>query len=282
MQDAKVFFITGASKGFGLEMTRQLLATGHSVAATSRSKARLNEAAGTESSSFLPLEVDLTDPSNVAKAVSEAIETFGRLDVIINNAGYGQLGGLEELSDAEARANYDINVFGTHNMIRAVLPQLRTQQSGHIINISSIAGITGGFPGWGVYCGTKFAVEGLSESLAAEVAQFGIKVTVVAPGYFRTEFLEDSSLNLPQNRLPAYTEIRESETVHSDQIKGNQPGDPVKGAAAIIRIAGTENPPLHLLLGPDAYAMAEKKLDDLRREMEAWKELTLSTDLGTA
>lgn len=282
MQDAKVFFITGASKGFGLEMTRQLLATGHSVAATSRSKARLNEAAGTESSSFLPLEVDLTDPSNVAKAVSEAIETFGRLDVIINNAGYGQLGGLEELSDAEARANYDINVFGTHNVIRAVLPQLRTQQSGHIINISSIAGITGGFPGWGVYCGTKFAVEGLSESLAAEVAQFGIKVTVVAPGYFRTEFLEDSSLNLPQNRLPAYTAIRESETVHSDQIKGNQPGDPVKGAAAIIRIAGTENPPLHLLLGPDAYAMAEKKMADLKSEMEAWKELTLSTDLGTA
>ncbi|WP_116108930.1 oxidoreductase [Lewinella sp. IMCC34191] len=282
MQDTKVFFITGASKGFGLEMTRQLLEAGHSVAATSRSKVALSEAAGTESSAFLPLEVDLTDPSDVAKAVSEAIETFGHLDVVINNAGYGQLGGLEELSDAEARTNYDINVFGTHNVIRAVLPQLRTQQSGHIINISSIAGITGGFPGWGVYCGTKFAVEGLSESLAAEVAQFGIKVTIVAPGYFRTEFLEDSSLTLPQNRLPAYTEIRESETVHSDQINGNQPGDPVKGAAAIIRIADTENPPLHLLLGPDAYAMAEKKMSDLRRDMEAWKELTLSTDLATA
>ena len=282
MQDAKVFFITGASKGFGLELTRQLLAAGHSVAATSRSKPGLIEAVETERPAFLPLEVDLTDPSDVGTAVTNAIDAFGRLDVVINNAGYGQLGGLEELSDAEARKNYDINVFGTHNVIRAVLPQLRSQQSGHIINISSIAGITGGFPGWGVYCGTKFAVEGLSESLAAEVAQFGIKVTVVAPGYFRTEFLDENSLNLPQHRLEAYTAIRESERVHNDQIQGNQPGDPVKAAAAIIRIAGMEHPPLHLLLGPDAYAMAEKKMADLRRDMEAWKELTHSTDLATA
>ena len=279
MQDAKVFFITGASKGFGLELTRQLLAAGHSVAATSRSLAGLRDAVATDSSAFLPLEVDLTDGSNVGKAVDQAIESFGRLDVVINNAGYGQLGGIEELTDSETRKNYAVNVFGTQNVIRAVLPQLRAQGSGHIINISSIAGITGAFPGWGVYCGTKFAVEGLSESLAAEVAPFGIQVSVVAPGYFRTEFLNDSSLNLPQNPIPAYTTIRESEAAHTEQIQGNQPGDPVKAAAAIIRIAGTENAPLHLLLGPDAYAMAEKKMADLKREMEAWKELSLSTNI---
>ena len=279
MQDAKVFFITGASKGFGLELTRQLLAAGHSVAATSRSLAGLRDAVATDSSAFLPLEVDLTDGSNVGKAVDRAIESFGRLDVVINNAGYGQLGGIEELTDSETRKNYAVNVFGTQNVIRAVLPQLRAQGSGHIINISSIAGITGAFPGWGVYCGTKFAVEGLSESLAAEVAPFGIQVSVVAPGYFRTEFLNDSSLNLPQNPIPAYTTIRESEAAHTDQIQGNQPGDPVKAAAAIIRIAGKDNAPLHLLLGPDAYAMAEKKMADLKREMEAWKELSLSTNI---
>ena len=279
MQDAKVFFITGASKGFGLELTRQLLAAGHSVAATSRSLAGLRDAVATDSSAFLPLEVDLTDGSNVGKAVDRAIESFGRLDVVINNAGYGQLGGIEELTDSETRKNYAVNVFGTQNVIRAVLPHLRAQGSGHIINISSIAGLTGAFPGWGVYCGTKFAVEGLSESLAAEVAPFGIRVSVVAPGYFRTEFLNDSSLNLPQNPIPAYTTIRESEAAHTDQIQGNQPGDPVKAAAAIIRIAGKDNAPLHLLLGPDAYAMAEKKMADLKREMEAWKELSLSTNI---
>ena len=279
MPSANVFFITGASKGFGLELTRQLLDAGHSVAATSRRKSGLIAAAGPQSSSFLPLEVDLVDPSSVGRAVAETISTFGRLDVVINNAGYGQLGGLEELSDAETRANYAVNVFGTQNVIRAVLPKLREQRAGHIINISSIAGITGSFPGWGVYCGTKFAVEGLSESLAAEVAQFGIKVTVVAPGYFRTEFLNDSSLNLPQNPIPAYTTIRESEAAHTGQIPGNQPGDPVKGAAAIVQIAGTENPPLHLLLGSDAYAMAEKKMEDLKADMEAWKALSLSTNI---
>ncbi|PPK87108.1 short-subunit dehydrogenase [Neolewinella xylanilytica] len=282
MQDAKVFFITGASKGFGLELTRQLLAAGHSVAATSRSKAGLIAAAGTPTPAFLPLEMDLTDESSIGQAVAEAIGAFGSLDVIINNAGYGQLGGLEELSDTETRKNYAVNVFGTQNVIRAVLPQLRAQGSGHIINISSIAGITGGFPGWGVYCGTKFAVEGLSESLAAEVAEFGIKVTVVAPGYFRTEFLDNGSLGLPEHPISAYVAIRESESAHTSHLQGNQPGDPVKGAAAIIRIAGTEHPPLHLLLGPDAYAMAEKKLADLKKEMEAWKELSLSTDLETA
>ena len=279
MQSEKVFFITGASKGFGLELTRQLLAAGHLVAATSRSLAGLRDAVATDSAAFLPLEVDLTDGSNVGKAVDRAIATFGRLDVVINNAGYGQLGGIEELTDSETRKNYAVNVFGTQNVIRAVLPHLRAQGSGHIINISSIAGLTGAFPGWGVYCGTKFAVEGLSESLAAEVAPFGIRVSVVAPGYFRTEFLNDSSLNLPQNPIPAYTTIRESEAAHTDQIQGNQPGDPVKAAAAIIRIAGKDNAPLHLLLGPDAYAMAEKKMADLKREMEAWKELSLSTNI---
>ena len=277
MNTKQVWFITGASKGFGLELVTQLLAQGHRVAATSRNIAELRRTANTESVDFLPLEVDLATESSVSAAIQATIGQFGRIDVVANNAGYGQLGSLEELTDEEARANFEINVFGTLNVIRQVMPQLRKQQSGHILNFSSIAGILGTFPGWGIYCATKFAVEGLSESLSAEVAPFGIKVTVVEPGYFRTEFLSSDSLRIPEGKMDEYALVRESEAMHQQQIKGNQPGDPAKAVAAIIRVAADANPPLHLLLGQDAYDMTNVKIKALQDDMAQWKDLTVST-----
>ncbi len=280
LNQPQVWFITGASQGFGLELVKQLLQQGHRVAATSRDVAELRRAVGPESADFLPLAVDLTTEARVEEAVRAAVGQFGRIDVVANNAGYGQLGSLEELTNDEARANFEVNVFGTLNVIRQVVPQLRKQQSGHILNFSSVAGITGAFPGWGVYCATKFAVEGLSEALSAEVAPFGIKVTIVEPGYFRTNFLSSGSLRTAQARMDEYALVRESETLHQQQIKGNQPGDPAKAAAAIIRIAAEPNPPLHLLLGQDAYDMTNVKIKALQNDMARWKDLTVSTSFA--
>jgi NAD(P)-dependent dehydrogenase (short-subunit alcohol dehydrogenase family) len=278
----QTWFITGASRGLGLELTQQLMRQGHRVAATSRDVAELQRAVGADADGFLPLAADLDTESSVAEAVRTTVERFGRIDVVVNNAGYGQLGSLEELSDAEARANFDVNLFGTLNVIRQVMPQLRAQGSGHVINLSSIAGIAGGFPGWGVYCATKFAVEGLSEALAAEVAPFGVRVTVVEPGYFRTDFLSSGSLRMPGQRMDEYALVRQSEAYHQEQMRGNQPGDPAKAAAAIIRIAAEPNPPLHLLLGQDAHDLATAKLQALADEIAQWKDLTLSTAFAEA
>ncbi|OUJ72236.1 oxidoreductase [Hymenobacter crusticola] len=274
----QVWFITGASKGFGLELVQQLLRQGHRVAATSRNVTELRQAVGHESPDFLPLAVELTSETSVGEAIQATVQQFSRLDVVVNNAGYGQLGSLEELTDEEARANFEVNVFGTLNVIRQAMPQLRKQQSGHILNISSIAGVLGTFPGWGIYCATKFAVEGLSEALSAEVAQFGIKVTIVEPGYFRTNFLKSGSLRLAEHQLPEYTQVRESEAYH-DQLQraDSQPGDPAKAAAAIIQVAAEANPPLHLLLGQDAYDMANMKIKALQNDMTQWQALTVST-----
>ena len=274
----QTWFITGASKGFGLEIVQQLLHAGHQVAATSRDLNELRQAVGSKSDKFLPLAVDLTTEASVGQAVAATVQQFGRLDVVVNNAGYGQLGSLEEVSDAEARENFDVNVFGTLDVIRHVMPQLRRQGSGHIFNFSSIAGILGGFPGWGVYCATKFAVEGLSEALAAEVAPFGIRVTVVAPGYFRTNFLKPGSLKLANEKLPDYQLVRDNEAYHDQLQRTNQQlGDPAKAAAAIIEVAAAPNAPLHLLLGEDAYGMADTKIKNLQADMAQWQDLAVAT-----
>jgi NAD(P)-dependent dehydrogenase (short-subunit alcohol dehydrogenase family) len=282
MENHQTWFVTGASRGLGLELAQLLLRQGHRVAATSRDVVELRRAVDADSASFLPLAADLASEASVANAVRVAVERFGRIDVVVNNAGYGQLGSLEELTDAEARANFDVNVFGTLNVIRQVMPRLRAQGGGHVINISSIAGIVGGFPGWGVYCATKFAVEGLSEALAAEAAPFGVRVTVVEPGYFRTNFLSSGSLGLPAHRMDEYALVRQSEAYHEEQMKGNQPGDPARAAAAIIRVAAEPNPPLHLLLGQDAHDLATAKLQALADEIAQWRDLTLSTGFATA
>lgn len=277
MENKKVWFITGASKGLGLTLVKKLLSNGNLVAATSRSLADLEKAVGSNEH-FLPLSVNLMDESSVENAVSQTINKFGKLDVVVNNAGYGMIGALEELSDAEARANFDVNVFGSLNVIRKALPQMRKQQSGHIFNISSIGGFSGNFPGFGIYCATKFAVSGFTESLAAEVKSLGIKATVVEPGYFRTEFLTASSLSVPSNPIDAYKEVRDSQAAHQNDINNQQPGDPAKGCDVIIAAAESENAPLHLFLGPDAYAVADAKIADVQKDMADWKALATATN----
>jgi NAD(P)-dependent dehydrogenase (short-subunit alcohol dehydrogenase family) len=276
MDNNKVWFITGASKGFGLSLVKQLLEAGQLVAATSRNQQELIEAVNIQSNNFLPLQVDLVNESSVSLALQHTYETFGKIDVVINNAGYGIGGAIEELTDQETRQAFDVNVFATLNVIRFVMPYLRKQRSGHIINISSIAGIAPGM-GFAIYSAAKFAVIGLSEALAADVKNLGIKVTVVAPGAFRTNFLTPDSLALTGNPIADYEDVRAS---HAKYLKmdGEQAGDPEKAASSIIQIAGEENPPLYLLLGGDAYNRALTKLDSLYKEIHEWEDLTCSTD----
>lgn len=278
METKKVWLVTGASKGLGLTLVKKLLINGYSVVATSRNSSELQKAIGEENTMFLPLEVDLVDENSVAKAVSKAIEKFGRLDIVVNNAGYGQLGTLEELTDMESRHNFDTNVFGSLNVIRKVMPHLRAQKSGSIINIGSIGGLTGDFAGWGIYCATKFAVVGFTEALAAEIKEFGIHATVVYPGYFRTDFLKGGSLRTPKTEIDSYTLARQLQVAHEQDINGNQPGDPEKAALALIELANMENPPIHLVLGSDAFQIAGDKLSALQSEISHFKTLSTSTD----
>jgi NAD(P)-dependent dehydrogenase (short-subunit alcohol dehydrogenase family) len=273
-----VWFVTGASKGLGLALAQKILAAGHRVAATSRSLPELTRALGAKSDRFLPLEVDLNDPAAVTRAVRSTRESFDALDVVVNNAGYGQLGTVEEVTDEEARRNFDVNVFGTLNVLRAALGHLREQRSGHVFNIASIGGFVGAFSGWGIYCATKFAVAGLTESLHEDLAPFGVKVTLVYPGYFRTHFLGKESLVRPAHPLPAYEAARASEAQHVEVIAGHQPGDPEKLAEALIRVYQLEAPPLHLFAGSDAVAMAEAKREQLQRAIAEHRALSLSTD----
>ncbi|WP_345948157.1 oxidoreductase [Mucilaginibacter sp. PAMB04274] len=275
----KVWFVTGASKGLGLTLVKKLLAKGYRVAATSRNVNDLSTAVGSAApESFLPLAVNLKSEESVGEAIGQAINQFGRIDVVVNNAGYGLLGSLEELSDAEARENFDVNVFGSLNVIRQVMPHLRVQKSGHIYNIASIGGFTGNYPGFGIYCATKFAVHGFTESLAAEVKDFGITATVVSPGYFRTDFLSAGSIGMPKNEIADYKAVRQSQEFHNEQMAGNQAGDPEKAADVMIEVAEAQNPPMHLFLGQDAYNGAYAKMDAVKTDLESWKALGTSTD----
>lgn len=277
MDTKKVWLVTGASKGLGLTLVKKLLNEGYKVAATSRTVENLEKEAGT-SANFLPLEVDITNEKSISKAVAKTLETFGTIDIVVNNAGFGQLGTLEELSDREARQNFDTNVFGLLNVMRNVIPHLRNKKAGHIINISSIAGFSGAFPGWGIYNATKFAVAGLTEAFSAEAASLGIKATIVYPGYFKTNFLLQGSLRLAENPIAEYKAARDLEVVHDTQITGNQPGDPEKAALAFIRLAENENPPLHFFMGSDSFGMANNKIGILQRELRANEVLSKSTD----
>jgi NAD(P)-dependent dehydrogenase (short-subunit alcohol dehydrogenase family) len=277
MENKKVWFVTGASKGLGLTLAKKLLSEGYSVAGTSRNVASLKNEIG-EQINFLPLQVDLVNEQNVAEAISETIQKFGTIDVVVNNAGYGQLGTLEELTDLEARQNFDINVFGSLNVIRNVMPHFRNKKSGHIINISSIAGFLGAFPGWGIYNATKFAIAGMTEALAVESKSLGINATIVYPGYFKTNFLMEGSINKAQNPIAEYKEARDLEVWHDTQAIGNQPGDPEKASLAFIKLAESENPPLHFFMGSDSVGMAKNKIDILQNELTSYEVLSLSTD----
>ncbi|MBT2619524.1 MULTISPECIES: SDR family oxidoreductase [Chryseobacterium] len=277
METKKVWFVTGASKGLGLNLVKKLLAEGYRVAATSRNADSLIKEIGSASETFLPLEVNLKENSSVKEAVEKSIAHFGQLDVIVNNAGYAQVGSLEELSDEESRENFDVNVFGALNVVRNVMPYLRNQRSGNIFNISSVAGFSGGFAGWGIYCSTKFAMAGFTEALAEEVKEFGVKATVVYPGYFRTEFLTKGSIRTPENAIEDYKMARESQQLHLDTINGNQMNDPEKGAEVLIAMSKEEHPPVHLLLGNETIDLLKNKIDILTQDAEKWKNYTLST-----
>lgn len=277
MSTKKVWFVTGASKGLGLTLVKNLLHQGYRVAATSRTEDALKREIGT-SDTFLPLQADVADENSIQAAIAKAIETFGGIDVVVNNAGYGQLGTIEETTDKEARENFSANVFGMLNVIRNVMPHFRAKKSGHFINISSIAGFLGTFPGWGLYNATKFAVAGLTEALSAEVKSLGVSATIVYPGYFKTNFLLKGSLRFARNPIAEYKEARELDKAHLEQIPGNQPGDPEKAALAFIKLAEMPNAPLHFFMGSDSFGMANSKIETLKNEISANEILSKSTD----
>lgn len=272
-----IWYVTGASKGLGLELVLKLLKEGYQVAATSRKVSDLEKMIGAKSNNFLPLQVDLVDEKSVQLSIEATVKHFGGLNVVVNNAGFALAGALEELSDAEVRYNFDVNVFGALNVIRQALPYLRKQQGGHIFNIASCGGFTGLFPGFGIYCATKFAMHGFTESLSMEIKEFDIHATVVSPGYFRTNFLEASSLMLPKNALPEYTQARQAQLIHQTEINGNQPGNPEKAAEVMIAVSKMEQPPLHLFLGQDAYQFAADKIQFVEQQLDSLKPLATST-----
>lgn len=272
-----VWFITGASRGFGLQIARDLLERGHQVVATARRAETVTDALG-DNENVLAVALDVTDEEQARQAVQAAVERFGRIDVLVNNAGRGLLGAVEEATDAEVRAVYDTNVFGLLTVTRAVAPVLRAQRSGAIVNISSVGGFVSS-PGWGVYASTKFAVEALSEALHAELKPLGVHVMVVEPGYFRTDFLDSSSLQIQQNRIDDYADGPAGQMrITAGERNHDQPGDPVKAAAAIIDVVESERPPVRLQLGNDTIAAVEAKLAHVQAELAQWRGVSESTD----
>ncbi|WP_144639984.1 SDR family NAD(P)-dependent oxidoreductase [Bordetella genomosp. 13] len=278
-EQPKAWFITGASKGIGRRLVSHALARGDRVAATSRSLAQLAEAhPDAPAGRFLALQADLADEQSIAAAIRRTIDAFRHIDVVVNNAGYAQQGAIEALSDAELRRNFEVNVFAPATVLRHALPHLRARRAGHVINISSIVGYQGGYAGWGSYAASKFAIAGLTESLAAEVAELGIKATVVYPGPVRTDFLASDALAVSERQIDDYAEARASLDLHLDTLHGNQPGDPDRLALLIMQAADVAEPPLHLFAGRISNELAEQKMQSVRRDIEAWRGSALATD----
>ena len=275
-QFKRVWFITGASRGLGALIARAALADGNAVVAAGRNAAAITERLG-ESDALLPVALDVTDEAQAKAAVEAALAKFGRIDVLVNNAGFGLLAAVEESSDADVRRMYDTNVFGLLNVTRAVLPVMRAQRSGHVVNMSSIGGYRAG-AGFGVYSSTKFAVEGITESLHAELKPLGIHATVVEPGYFRTDFLDASSLVVGKEIIADYDETSGNVRRFAVGMNHNQPGDPEKLATALVALADAETPPLRLPLGTDTLKAIADKNAYVAAETETWKELSRSTD----
>ncbi|WP_025136159.1 SDR family oxidoreductase [Achromobacter sp. DH1f] len=278
-QGNKVWFITGGARGIGLSLARQLLARGDKVAATSRTRDSLHKALGNDTANLLALEVDLVSEASVQAAIEQTMATFGRIDVVVNNAGYGQQGAVEALTDDEVRRNFEVNVFAPLHVLRHSLPHLRQQRSGHIFNVASIAGFMGGYAGWGSYVATKFALAGLTETLAAEAADLGIKATVVYPGPVRTEFLTNNSLVIAQRSIADYTAAQASLDLHQG-LDGKQDGDPEKVALLIQQAASVAEPPVHLFVGKVANGYADEKQAAARRDIDAWRGASEATDFS--
>ena len=275
--ESKVWFITGVSRGFGKVLAETLLSEGATVIGTTRSgSAEIAQRQGRLT--ILPLEV--TDPRAVKQAVAAAFG-LGRVDVVVNNAGYGLLGSVEEATEEQVSHLFDVNFHGPRRVIQAALPFLRAQRSGHIVNITSIAGVAPA-AGSGLYAAAKMAVEGMSQSLAREVAPLGIRVTLVEPGAFRTDFLSDHSIRRGGANLEDYAETAGAAQRRLATMAGRQPGDPARAAAAIIKAVRSASPPLHLVLGSDAYQRTREVLDAFCAELEAWKPVCLGTDFDSA
>jgi NAD(P)-dependent dehydrogenase (short-subunit alcohol dehydrogenase family) len=277
-QFKRVWFITGASRGLGALIAQAALADGNAVVAAGRKVGAIVERLG-ESPALLPVALDVTDEAQAKAAVAAAVEKFGRIDVLVNNAGFGLLAAVEESSDADVRRMYDTNVFGLLNVTRAVLPVMRKQRSGHVINMSSIGGYRAG-AGFGVYSSTKFAVEGITESLHAELEPLGIHATVVEPGYFRTDFLDASSLVVGKDIIDDYDDTSGKVRRFAVGMNHNQPGDPEKLATALVTLADAQTPPLRLPLGTDTLKAIADKNAYVTAETQTWKALSQSTDFA--
>jgi NAD(P)-dependent dehydrogenase (short-subunit alcohol dehydrogenase family) len=271
-----VWFITGCSTGFGRELARLVIGRGWRAVVTARDRAKVADLAEGAEDRVLALSLDVTAVGQIAEAVRAAQEKFGRIDVLVNNAGYGYQSSIEEGEEDKIRAQFDANVFGLFALTRAVLPVMRAQRSGHILNITSVAGFVG-FPASGYYAATKHAVEGFSDSLAAEVAPLGIRVTCIEPGPFRTDWAGRSLIQTP-NAIADYAETAGARLKATSEKSGTQAGDPVRAGEAMIRVTEMENPPRHLVLGAWGYDAVTTRLKQRLAEIEAWRETSLGAD----
>jgi NAD(P)-dependent dehydrogenase (short-subunit alcohol dehydrogenase family) len=272
----KVWFITGASSGFGRELAEQVLSTGATVVATARKPEQLADLGKKYPETALILPLDVTDAESVAGAMEATLAKFGHVDVLVNNAGYGLCGGIEEATEAEFMPVLETNVFGLIRVTRAFLPQFRKQRSGNVVNLSSIGGLIGG-PGWGYYNASKFAVNGFSEALAAELAPLGIHVTIIEPGPFRTEFLGRSGV-VAVNQIADYAETVGKTREYFHNQSGKQLGDPVKAVKAIIAAVESPQPPRHLLLGSQAFDRMTARLELWQKDLSACRDTALGAD----
>ncbi|MEN0052530.1 MAG: SDR family NAD(P)-dependent oxidoreductase [Mucilaginibacter sp.] len=277
MKTSKVWYVTGASRGLGLTLVKTLLDNGYRVAATSRDARTLREAVGLiDKDRFLPLAVDLNNPDCIDESVQQTLAAFGRIDVVVNNAGYGMAGTVEEIAEQDITNIFKVNVLATIEVVKRILPVMRSQKSGYIINIGSVAGFVGA-PGWAVYSATKAAVAAFSEVLALDVKEFNINVTVVEPSGFRTGFLTKDSLALTESKIEGYEAVKNTQERYL-AADGKQPGSPEKASEILIELAESEQPPVHLYLGQDAYNRASEKLKTMTAELEQWKATTISAD----
>jgi NAD(P)-dependent dehydrogenase (short-subunit alcohol dehydrogenase family) len=274
---SKVWMITGASRGLGLHLARAALAAGHRVVAAARRPGQLHEALHGFGERLLPLPLDVTHGPQAEMVAARAQERFGRIDVLVNNAGYGLLGWFENLTEQQIRQQFDTNVFGSMNVTRAVLPLMRAQRSGHVFSISSAAALVS-VAGGSIYSASKSALEGWMEGLAEELKPLGIAATIVEPGLFRTDFLDATSVAYGRNDISDYAEPFAKFKARHEQMNHEQVGDPAKFAAALLQLADLPDPPVRFAAGSDAHTLLMKKLERMHAEVERWAALSRSTD----
>lgn len=278
-QKAKTWFITGATRGLGFQIAKSAAAAGDNVIVSGRNIEALRAAYKEHGESVLALELDVCQHEQIERAVQHGVDHFGRIDVLVNNAGYGQLGIFEEVDESKVESQFRTNVFGLMEVTRAVLPHMRQQKAGHIINLSSIGGVAG-FDGASIYCATKFAVEGFSESLALEVKQFGIDITIVEPGFFRTDFLDPSSVSYGDSKLGDYEAYSEKVNASYQDHNHQQAGDPIKFGHVVVGLANEATPPLRFAAGSDAIELLGETYRKRLAELEQWAHLSRTTDIN--